>query len=107
MTVLVTARFAIDPERLEAAARDNVESLQRIIARAREHGLISHRFYGNDDAVLVVDQWPDEQSFRTFFAASPDIAELMREAGATGEPQISYYRPLAVDDVVEPAATTA
>ncbi|HVW41930.1 MAG TPA: hypothetical protein VHC18_11350 [Amycolatopsis sp.] len=74
-------------------------------ASARDHGLISHRFYGNDDGVFVVDHWADAESYRAFFAASPDIGELMSKAGATSEPQISFYRPLAVDDVVEPAAT--
>ena len=105
MTVLMTARFAIDANRLEAVAKANSDSLRRIVQSAREHGLISHRFYGSDDAVLVVDHWPDEASFRAFYAATPDIGKLMTEAGA--EPQISFYRPLAVDDVVEAATAIA
>lgn len=107
MTVLVTARFAIDPDRLEAVARANAERMRQIVQRARENGLISHRFYGNDDGVLVVDHWPDEESFRTFFAGTPEIGELMSEAGMTTEPQVSFHRPLAVDDVVEAATTIA
>lgn len=105
MTVLMTAKFAIDPAKLEQVAQKNAETLRRIVQRAKDHGLISHRFYGNEDGVLVVDHWPDEESFRTFFAATPDIGDLMREAGATGEPQVSFYRLLAVDDVVEPATS--
>ena len=107
MTVLVTARFAIDADRLETVARESSDSLHRIISSARDHGLVSHRFYGNDEGVLVVDHWPDEESFRRFFAETPEIGELMAKAGATAEPQISFYRPLAVDDVVEPTATIA
>lgn len=35
MTVLVTVRFAIDPDRLEAVARENMDSLRRIGQRER------------------------------------------------------------------------
>lgn len=105
MTVLMTARFAIDANRLEDAARGNTERMARIVQRAKEHGLISHRFYGDANCVFVVDQWPDEDSFRTFFAATPEIGEMMAEAGATGDPEINVYRPLDVDDVVEASAT--
>jgi hypothetical protein len=35
------------------------------IETAKKHGLIAHRFYGSEDGskVLVVDEWPDRQSF--------------------------------------------
>lgn len=107
MTVLVTARFAIDPNRLETVARENSETLHRIRQSAKDHGLISHRFYGNDEGVLVVDHWPDEESFRRFFAETSDIGDLMGKSGATGEPAISFYRLLDVDDAVAPTATIA
>jgi hypothetical protein len=37
--------------------------------------------------VLVVDDGTDPQSFQRFFSSSPDIAEMMGEAGVTSEPQ--------------------
>lgn len=107
MTVLMTAAFDVDATKLEDVGRQDRESLRRISARAKEYGLIAHRFYGNENGVLVVDLWPDEASFQKFYAASPDIAEVMGKAGATSAPQITFYRDLAVDDVVEPATTAA
>lgn len=107
MTVLMTATIDVDAKKLEEVARQDQESLRRISQRAKEYGLIAHRFYGNDTGTLVVDLWPDEASFQKFYAASPDIAEVMAKAGATSAPQITFYRPLAVDDAVEPATTAA
>lgn len=105
MTVLMTARFDIDAHRLETVAHENVDTLRRVAHRAQEHGLISHRFCGNDDGVLVVDLWPDEASFQSFYDASPEIGELMAKAGATSEPQVTFYRTLDIDDVVVEHAT--
>lgn len=105
MTVLMTARFDVDPARVEAIAKANPERLQAIVQRAKNSGVIAHRFYGRDNGVFIVDQWPDEESFRRFFTTSPEITQMMVEAGVTADPEVTFYRALDVDDVVEPATT--
>jgi heme-degrading monooxygenase HmoA len=74
--------------------------LRAISERAKEHGAIHHRFYANTEgnAILVVDEWPDAESFQRFFESSPDIGEMMGEAGVTGEPHPEFWRELDTED---------
>ena len=62
--------------------------------------MISHHFFGSDNEVLVVDEWPDEASFQAFFDASPEIGGIMAAAGVTTPPTIEFWRPLEVDDSI-------
>ncbi len=95
MSVLMTMRVKGDPTKLEAAERDVVRG---VVEKAKQHGLIAHHFFGTDDEVLVVDEWPDEASFRTFFDSAPEIQEIFGRAGVTTEPQITFWRHLDVGD---------
>jgi hypothetical protein len=96
VSVLMTLRVQGDPKAIEAA---EAETLTTITDRARKHGLISHHFFGTDTEILVVDEWPDEESFRSFFEeASPDIMEMMDRAGVTTRPEPEFWRHLDVKD---------
>ena len=94
MSVLMTLRVSANPKEVEATDPD---ILQTIADRGKKFGVISHHFYGTDDEVLVVDEWPDEASFQEFFESSPEIKELMDRAGA-GQPDITFWHHLDVDD---------
>ena len=96
MSVLMTLRVSGDPKAIESTAP---EVMQTVVGRAKDYGLISHHFYGTDDEILVVDEWPDEGSFQKFFDSSPEIADMMAQAGA-GKPEISFYRHLDTHDDV-------
>jgi hypothetical protein len=74
----------------------------RIADKAKEHGLIAHRFYGSEDGqIMVLDEWPDPQSFQAFFEEMRgEIEPAMREVGATGEPEITFWRELETHDKV-------
>jgi heme-degrading monooxygenase HmoA len=97
MSVLMTLRVSGDAKAMEKTEQ---AVLDTIISRAREHGLIRHRFYGTDTEVLVVDEWPDQDSFQRFFDASPEIMQMMDKAGVTAPPQIDFWRPLDTNDSV-------
>jgi heme-degrading monooxygenase HmoA len=97
MSVLMTLRIKGDPKAVEATDPD---TLTTITDRAQQHGLISHHFYGTDTEILVVDEWPDEESCRAFFQASPEIAEMMDRAGVTSEPRPEFWHHLEVKDDV-------
>jgi len=94
LSVLMTLRVSGDPKVVEATDPD---VLKTITDRAKEYGVISHHFYGSDDEIFVVDEWPDEASFQKFFDASPDIGEMMQRA-ATSEPAISFWHHLDTHD---------
>lgn len=100
MPVLMTLRVKASGKKLEAYVKDNPGVLQTISTRAKENGLISHKFWATDDEILVVDQWPDPESFQRFFDASPEIGETMEAAGAAGPPEVVFWQELATGDDV-------
>jgi quinol monooxygenase YgiN len=100
MSVIMTLRVPGDPKAIERIAQEDPEKLQRIIALAKSHGVIAHRFYGSENQVLVIDEWPDAESFQRFFAeAEAEVAPMM-QAAATGEPEITFWTKLETGDDV-------
>jgi heme-degrading monooxygenase HmoA len=83
-------------------AAANPDAIRSLSDRAKEHGLIAHRFYGSEDGqIMVVDEWPDAESFQAFFAESrSEIEPLMREVGVTSDPEITFWRRLETHDEV-------
>lgn len=100
MSVLMTMRLTADARQFEAIAQQEPETIQAIVRRAREHGLIAHRSFGNANEVFMVDEWPDEASFQEFFDASPEIPVVFGKAGLQGEPEVTFWRPLETNDTV-------
>jgi hypothetical protein len=102
MSVIMTMRVKGDPAELERRTAGNPEAIRAISDRAKQHGLIAHRFYGTDDGrIMVVDEWPDPGSFQTFFEEMrSEIEPLMGEIGVTEEPEITFWRKLDSHDEV-------
>ena len=101
MSVLMTLRVTGDPTAIEKLGADNGALFEGVIADASSRGLISHHFYGNENEVLVVDEWPDEASFQGFFESSGgQIQQMMAAAGVTAEPAVEFWRHLEVGDDV-------
>ena len=99
MSVIVTVQVSGDPAKFEQYAGDNPEAIDRIMGVAKSHGLIAHRWYGADGVFMAVDEWPDGDSFFAFFEeAGPQIGPVMEGAGAAGEPKVTVWRKLDVDD---------
>jgi heme-degrading monooxygenase HmoA len=103
MSVIMTLRASGDPQELERRAGQNPDAMRSIADRAKEHGLIAHRFYGSEDGrqIMVVDEWPDAQSFQRFFESMrSEIEPMMRDVGVTGEPEVNFWRKLDTRDEV-------
>lgn len=101
MSVFMTLRVPGDPRGMEQFAKDNPEKMQAVLESAKRHGLIAHRFYGSDDgaSMMVLDEWPDRQSFEAFFQEQgPEIQPMMAAAGVTGEPEPTYWQELSTGD---------
>ena len=98
MSVLMTLRAPADATRLEALAEKDPTVLPAVAARAEEMGALYHRFYATDSELLVVDVWPDEASFQAFFSSTPEIRDIMAEAGVTTAPEITVWRKLDLGD---------
>jgi hypothetical protein len=98
MSVFMILRVQGDPNTLERYASDNAQMMGRIADAGKAAGATRHAFAGGDGEILVIDEWPDESSFQRFFESQPEIPRLMQEGGATGAPQISFYRKLDTGD---------
>jgi heme-degrading monooxygenase HmoA len=99
MSVFMMLQVEGDPSRVAEAMQDRAR-WEAINARAREHGAIHHRFLASADGktVAVFDEWESADGFQKFFAASPEIPQLMQEAGITSEPRIAFWHPLDTPD---------
>lgn len=101
MSVFLTLKFTGDPKALEQYAKDNPDALKNLVESAKGHGLIAHRFYGSDggSGMLVLDEWPDRQSFEAFFSEQQAaIMPIMQAAGVTGPPEPSFWQELDTGD---------
>ena len=100
MSVIMLQWAKGDPRRLEKYAAQNPDAIQEIIAKAKEHGLIAHRFYGSEGRILIADEWPDEESFVRFAeAAQSRIEPMFAAAGVTAELH-TIWRKLETHDEV-------
>ncbi len=99
MSVIMTLSLEGDPAAVERYAAENPDKMRDIVDHAAQHGVIAHRFYGAEGKILVIDEWPDEQSFQEFFAhMQPEIQPMMEAAGITGQPQPTFWRKLETND---------
>jgi hypothetical protein len=100
MSVVVTLSMKGDPKKLEEYAASDPSAMQAIVESAKSHGLIAHRFYGSDDGdLMVVDEWPDAQSFETFFEENgARIGPMMEAAGVGSKPTPTFWRKLDTHD---------
>jgi len=98
MSVIMTLRVQGDPDKLERLANEKQDVLQKIAERAKAAGVIAHRFYGTEGQIMVVDEWPDAESFTRFYEGEQaEIGPMMAEV-ATGEPEITFWRKLDTHD---------
>jgi hypothetical protein len=87
MSVIVTLCVAGDRDKLEQLAAEQADVMRGISERERQAGVIAHRFYGSEGQIMVVDEWPDAESFHRFFEQEQASIGPMMEQVATGEPE--------------------
>jgi hypothetical protein len=101
MSVFMTLKIPGNAQAMEQYAKDNPERLAQIVDAAKRHGLIAHRFYGTQDGngIMVLDEWPDRQSFEEFYTEQePAIRPIMEAAHVTGQPEPSFWEELSTGD---------
>jgi heme-degrading monooxygenase HmoA len=90
MSVVLTMKVPGDTEKFRSFISSEASRLTGIADSARAGGCIHHRFAIGDGYVLVVDEWESAEAFQKFFQDNEQIAEVMREAGAQGEPEFEF-----------------
>jgi hypothetical protein len=99
MSVIMAMRITVDPARFEQVAKENEAQLVGIAEQAKQAGIVKHAFFAGDGEVMVVDEWPDEQSFLGFFESqSGEIGQLMQSAGVSNQPQPTFWRAIDTPD---------
>jgi heme-degrading monooxygenase HmoA len=100
MSVIMAVVVNGDSKKLEQYTTSESATVQAVLTSAKEHGLIAHRFYGSGDQVMVMDEWPDEQSFQSFFEENDEkIGPMFQAAGANpSEVQPRFWRQLETSD---------
>lgn len=101
MSVIITMQTPGNPKALEQFATDHPDKMRSVLEAAKRHGLIAHRFHGSDDGghLLVVDEWPDRQSFEAFFQEQQaDLRPMFEAAGVTQEPTAMCWQQLSTGD---------
>jgi hypothetical protein len=99
MSVIVILRIPGNPADLENyAAGPGGEVMRQVAENGRAAGAIRHCFAAGENEIMVVDEWPDEDTFHGFFSSQTQIADIMREGGAQGPPQITVHRVLDTPD---------
>jgi hypothetical protein len=99
MSVLITIKFPVTAETMERVVDDHHDTMMAIIEDGRRQGAIHHQFTADPDgAAVVVDEWPDEETWQRFFAQQDDIKKVMSAAGVASEPTVTVYRILDTPD---------
>jgi hypothetical protein len=98
VSVFMVLRVQGDPDALERYTNANADMVNRIAEAGRATGALHHAFAGGDGEILVIDEWPDAESFQRFFDSQPDIPRMMADVGVQSAPQISFYRKLDTPD---------
>jgi hypothetical protein len=95
VSTIVTVWMQGDPDRFEAVAAENEDTLREIRDRAVEAGVIAHRVYGSAGQIMMIDEWPDPETFERFFESiEDDLAPLLEAVGLQGEPAVNVWRKL-------------
>jgi len=97
MSVLMVLRVAGDPKGVEAT---DSQVFKEVVEKAVGMGARKHRFFTNGSEILVLDEWDDAESFQEFFGSTPEIPQIMANAGVTTEPTVEFWERMAVDDAL-------
>lgn len=86
MSVLVIGHMTVDPADVETLWRERGADFEAVSAAAKQAGAVHHRWAFGDGQVVIIDEWPDAESFQKFFESETKIAELMQAGGVQGPP---------------------
>jgi hypothetical protein len=86
VSVLVIGHMTVDPENLVKLWADRKADFEAVAKEAKAAGALHHRWAFGDGQVVILDEWPDAQSFQKFFESQATIPELMQAGGVQGPP---------------------
>jgi hypothetical protein len=100
MSVLMTMVAPGDPAAIERIAKEEPDRMAKILDHAKSCGLIAHRFYASEGKCMVIDEWPDPESFQKFFWEMESEIGPMMQAALTAEPEVTFWTKMDTGDDV-------
>ena len=91
MSVHVVGHMKVDPANLAKLWADRRDDFLAVQEDAKAAGAIHHRWGFGDGVVVIIDEWPDAQSFQKFFESQTTIPQLMQAAGVQGPPDFEIF----------------
>src|SRR4051812_33938769 len=98
MSVMVIGKMTVDPANVQKLWAEQGDAFRGIAEQARAAGATSHRWGLGDGYVVIIDDWPDEETFNSFFGGTHEIAELMQAAGVQGPPEFQILDAASAPD---------
>ena len=87
MSVIVIGHMTVDPANVEKLWADRKADFETVAKEAKAAGAIHHRWGFGEGGIVIIDEWPDAESFQKFFENQPTIPELMQAANVQGPPE--------------------
>jgi len=91
MSVIVIGHLSADPATVEGLWRDRRADFEAVQAAARAAGAVHHQWGFGDGQVVIIDEWPDAETFQRFFEGQSTIADLMQAGGVQGPPTFEFF----------------
>jgi quinol monooxygenase YgiN len=86
MSVIIIGRMTVDRANVEKMWNERKADMEAVAAEAKAAGAIHHRWAFAQKGVVIIDEWPDAESFQKFFESQQMIPQLMHEAKVEGAP---------------------
>lgn len=98
MSVIVSGKMMADPAKVKKLWESRKADFEAVRKEAVAAGALHHRWGFGDGFVIIVDEWPDAESFQQFFEANSTIPSLMQEAGVEGPPEFTIAEAVTGPD---------
>jgi hypothetical protein len=99
LSYIVMTHIPVQVADFERVSKEHEDTFMAVSAEGKAAGAIHHSFLEDSDGTLIVlDEWPSEEAFHTFFDGQQEIPGLMTAAGMSGPPSTTAYRILDTSD---------
>jgi hypothetical protein len=89
MSVIVIGKMKAEPATIKKLRNDRKADFQGIAKEAKAAGAMHHRWGFGDGYIVIIDEWPDGESFQKFFSSNESIPPLMEAGGVQGAPEFT------------------
>ncbi len=97
MSVFVIFRFSVpDLGKGLEWMKANGNVAEDITAYGKSLGQIGHRTLTDGKDLVVIDEWPDADTFNKFFAGAARLGEFLSGSGVVGEPEVKMFDALDI-----------